>query len=81
MAVWCNSTTGMFMDKRLAAKQRFKLKKLERLLIVENINGMYKSRGAITHQVEVNVYYRNHVERMRIDVCDLGKCKTLAKIT
>ena len=34
---------------------------------------MYNSRGAITHQVEVNVYYRNHVERIKIDVCDLEK--------
>jgi len=23
--------------------------------------------------VEVNIYYKSHVERMRIDVCDLGK--------
>ena len=27
----------------------------------------------IIHQVEVNVYYKSHVERMRMDVCDLGK--------
>jgi len=81
MAVWHNSTIGMFMDKRLAAKQGFKLKKLERPLIVENVDEMYNSKGAITHQVEMNVYYRNHVERMRMDVCDLGKCKTLAKMT
>jgi len=23
--------------------------------------------------VEVNIYYKSHVERMRIDVCDLEK--------
>ena len=65
--------TGVFMDKRLVAKQGFKLKKLKRLLVVKNIDGMYNSRGAITHQVEVNMYYRNHMEKIRIDVCDLGK--------
>ena len=27
----------------------------------------------IIHQVEVNVYYKSHVERMRMDVCDLGR--------
>ena len=61
------------MDKRLVAKQEFKLKKLERLLVVKNIDRMYNSRGAITHQVEVNVYYRNHVKRIKMDVCDLEK--------
>jgi len=25
------------------------------------------------HQVEVNVYYKSHVKKMRIDICDLGK--------
>jgi len=68
-----SGTTGVFMDKRLVAKQEFKLKKLERLLVVKNIDRIYNSRGAITHQVEVNVYYRNHVKRIKMDVCDLEK--------
>jgi len=37
------------------------------------VDGTNNSRGAITHQVEVNVYYKSHVERMRIDVCNLGR--------
>jgi len=31
------------------------------------------SEGAITHQVECNVYYKGHIKRMRIDMCNLGK--------
>jgi len=58
-----SGATGVFMDKRLAAKQGFKLKKLERPLVVKNIDGTYNSRGATTYQVEVNVYYRKHMER------------------
>ena len=27
----------------------------------------------MTHQAEVNVYYRSHIERIRMDICDLGK--------
>jgi len=42
-------------------------------LIVKNVNRMYNSRGVVTYQVEVNMYYKNHVKRMRIDVCDLEK--------
>jgi len=40
---------------------------------VRNIDSTNSSGGAIIHQVEVNVYYKSHVERMRIDVCDLGR--------
>jgi len=68
-----SSTTEMFMDKKMAARNRFKLQKLERPVVVRNVNGMNNSRGTITHQVEVNVCYKSHVERMRIDVCDLGR--------
>jgi len=65
--------TGMFMNKKMAAKHGFRLQKLERPVAVRNIDGTNNSGGAITHQVEVNVYYKSYVERMRIDVCDLEK--------
>jgi len=29
------------------------------------------------HQVECNVYYKGHIERMRIDVCNLGKTEVI----
>jgi len=72
--------TGVFINKRLVAKQGFKLKKLERPLVVKNIDGTYNSGGAITYQVEVNMYHKNHVERMRMDVCDLGKTDIILEI-
>jgi len=68
-----SGTTGMFIDKKTAAKYRFKLQKLERPVTVRNVDGTNNSEGAITHQVEVNMYYKNHIERMRIDVCNLEK--------
>jgi len=68
-----SSTTGMFMDQKIAAKYGFKLQKLKRPMMVRNVNGTNNSAGAITHQMEANVYYKGHVERMRMDVCDLGK--------
>ena len=39
----------MFMDKRMAARHGFKLKKLERPIMVRNIDGTNNSGGAITH--------------------------------
>ena len=68
-----SGTTGIFIDKKMAAKHRFRLQKLERPVIVRNVNRTNNSRGAIIYQVEVNMYYKSYVERMRIDVCDLGK--------
>ena len=72
-----SGTTGMFMDRQTAARHGFKLQKLERLLVVRNIDGTNNSRGAITHQVECNVFYKDHMERMRMDVCDLGKTEVI----
>jgi len=68
-----SGTTGMFIDKKTAAKYGFKLQKLERPVTVRNVDGTNNSGGAITYQVEVNMYYKNHIERMRIDVCNLKK--------
>ena len=68
-----SGATGIFMDKKMAVKYRFRLQKLERPIAVRNVDGMDNSGGAITHQVEVNMYYKGHVERMRIDICDLEK--------
>jgi len=30
--------------------------------------------------VEVNVFYKNHVERMRMDVCNLGKTEVILEM-
>ena len=68
-----SSIIGMFIDKKMAAKHGFKLQKLDRLVIVKNVDGTNNSGEAITHQVEVNVYYKSHIEKMRMDICNLGR--------
>jgi len=75
-----SSTTRMFIDKKTAARHGFKLQKLERPISIRNVDGTNNSRGAITYQVECNVYYKDHIERMRIDVCNLGKTKVILGI-
>jgi len=72
-----SGTTGMFMDKQTAARHGFKLQKLERPLAVRNVDGTNNSEEAITHQVEYNVFYKGHVERIRMDVCNLGKTEVI----
>jgi len=44
-----SSTIEMFMDKRTVAKYGFILQKLERPIMVRNIDGTNNSGGAITH--------------------------------
>jgi len=75
-----SSTMGMFMDRGIAEKHGFKMRKLERPLKVRNVDETENSRGNITHQVEVNIFYKNHVKRMRIDVCNLGKTEVILKM-
>jgi len=72
-----SSATEMFMDRKTVARHGFKLQKLDRPVIVRNVDGTNNSAGAITHWVEVNVYYKGHVERMKIDVCDLGRTEVI----
>ena len=75
-----SGTMGMFMDQKMAVRYGFRLQKLERLIVVRNINGTNNSIGAITHQVEINVYYKGHVERMKMDVCNLGRTDIILEI-
>jgi len=47
---------------------------------VRNIDSTNNSAEAITHQVKVNMYYKNHVERIRMDICDLGRTNVILDI-
>jgi len=57
-----SGATGLFMSKSLAQKGGYKLIKLDRPLQVKNVDGTGNSGGAIIHEVEVNMFYKGHVE-------------------
>ena len=63
-----SGATGIVISSEFARKQGFKLKKLKRPMQVRNVDGMLNKEGLIENTVEVNLYYRGHVERMKIDV-------------
>ena len=63
-----SGATGLVMSSEFAKKQGFKLKKLERLVNVRNMDGSFNKEGPIKHMVEVNIYYQGYRERMEIDV-------------
>ena len=58
----------LVMSSKFARKQRFKLKKIERLIYIRNLNRMFNKERLIEHTVEVNIYYQGYRERMEIDV-------------
>jgi len=61
-------TTGLVMSSEFARKQGFKLKRLERLMYIRNMNSSLNKEGLIEHIVEVNIYYQGYRERTEIDV-------------
>jgi len=63
-----SSATGLVMSSEFARKQGFKLKKLERLMYVRNVNRLLNKEGPIEHTVEVNIYYQGHRERTEINM-------------
>ena len=40
-------------------------------------NGSNNKGGSITHEVEINLYYREHMEQVRMDVYELGKTEVI----
>ena len=63
-----SGATGLVMSSEFAKKQEFKLKKLERLINVRNVDGSFNKEGPIENTVEVNIYYQGHRERTEINV-------------
>jgi len=60
--------TGLVMSSEFTKKKRFKLKKVENLIYVRNVDGTFNKEGLIENTVEVNIYYQRHREKMEINV-------------
>ena len=63
-----SGATGLVMSSEFTKKQGFKLKKLERLMQVRNVDRSFNREEPIENTVEVNIYYKGHMERTEIDV-------------
>ena len=58
-----SGATGLFMSKKCAERGGFKLMKLEKPIVVKNVDSTGNSGGTILHEVEVNLYFKGHVEK------------------
>jgi len=75
-----SSATEIFMDQKIAVRHGFRLQKLEKPIVVRNVNGTNNSARAIIHQIEMNVYYKDHIEKMKMNVCNLERTDVILEI-
>ena len=75
-----SGATGLFMNTTFAREKGFKMERMKNPLLVKNVDGIVNVGGAITHQVECNMFFKGHVERVRMDVCNLGKTEVILGI-
>jgi len=72
-----SGATGLFMDMTFAREKGFKMERIKNPLLVKNVDGTVNTGGAIMHQVECNMFFKGHVERVRMNVYNLGKTEVI----
>jgi len=75
-----SGATGLFMDTTFAREKRFKMERMKNPLLVKNVDRTVNIGGAIMHQVECNMFFKGHVERVRMNVYNLGKTEVILGI-
>jgi len=60
--------TGLVISLEFVRKNMFKMKKLERLIYIRNVNSIINHEEPIDYMVEVKLFYREHKERTEIYV-------------
>jgi len=68
---------GLFMDTAFVKEKGFRIEKMKKPLLFKNVDGTLNIGGAIMHQVECNMFFKGHVERVRMNVCNLGKTEVI----
>jgi len=68
---------GLFMDTKFAKEKGFKLEKLKTPLLIRNVDRIANVGGAITHQMEYNMFFKGHIERVQMDIYNLGKTEVI----
>ena len=63
-----SGATGLVMSEEFVRRHKFKRTKLERLVYVRNVDGMLNYAGPIVDTVEVEIFFKEHKERISIDV-------------
>jgi len=72
-----SGATDLFMDMTFAREKEFKMERIKYPLLVKNVDGTVNIGKAIMYQVECNMFFKEHMERVRMDVCNLGKTEVI----
>ena len=56
------------MSEEFVRRHRFKRMRLEKPVYVRNVDGIFNYTGPIVDMVEVEIFFKEHKERMAIDV-------------
>ena len=75
-----NRTMELVMSLKFTRKQRFKLKKIERLIYMRNVDSIFNKKRPIENTMEVDIYYQRHRERTEIDVIREQKCNVILRL-
>ena len=65
-----NSVTDIVMSSEFVRKQRFKLKKVKKLIYVRNVDGIFDKKELINHIVEIKIFDQEHKERVEINMIE-----------
>jgi len=63
-----SGVVGLVISLEFAKKNKFKKKRLERLIYVRNVNSTFNYKGLIEYMVEVELFFNGHKKKMLIDV-------------
>ena len=61
-------------------KWRFKKKKLARSIQIRNVDKTDNNRGMIMYEIEYNLYYKGHVEQVKINIYNLERTEVILGI-
>ena len=70
----------LIMSKEFARKHKFRRMNLERPIYVRNMNGTFNYVGLIVDTVKVELFFKEHKERMSIDVIGGQKWSVILRI-
>ena len=60
--------TRLVISSEFVHRQRFKFKKIKRLIYIKNVDKTFNKERLIENTVEINIYYQGHRERTEIDL-------------
>ena len=72
--------TVLIMSSEFVKKKRFKLKRIEKIIYVRNINRIFNKERPIEYTVEVNIHYQKYRKRMEINVISKQKWNIILEI-